>query len=208
MAEPSDHDAERVRSTASPGILFYDPSPTTAKLATASLRLAGYRVFYAANRDEAARLCEAHGPAGDAAIVAVVLDASVDARTSAGVLGALVAVPGGSQLPGILLVSPRNATPIPGAKELPTLRRPFSGPALLRIVAETLEDSSVRLPDTRRPLREPTARLSAILNECFPGQPFDDAKVATLFAALREAVARFIEHASRVAGDGSTPRQV
>src|SRR5690606_15007595 len=48
-----------------PGILYYDPNPTTAKLATASLRLAGYEVYNAAGQREAVSMFKLHGASGD-----------------------------------------------------------------------------------------------------------------------------------------------
>ncbi len=122
------------------GVLCYDPNPTTAKLATAGLRLAGYEVFNANNEEEAIRLCKLHGPGGDRTVVAILLDASVSPATSASLLRALAQLPGASELPGILLVSRENPTPIPGAEDLPSLKRPFSTPALVKIVKEVLED--------------------------------------------------------------------
>ena len=56
-----------------PGILYYDPNPTTAKLATAGLRLAGFQVFNAHVLHEAVDLCRAHGPGGDGSVVALLL---------------------------------------------------------------------------------------------------------------------------------------
>ena len=101
------------------GILYFDPNTTTAKLATASLRLAGYTVFNASSKEEAVQMCQAHGPSGDGVIAALLLDASADPRTSASVLAALVALPGSNELPGILMVSRRQPNPIPGTEGLP-----------------------------------------------------------------------------------------
>ena len=104
-----------------PGILYYDPNPTTCKLASAGLRLAGYRVYPAEDKDEALQLCQAHGPRGDSSIAAILLDAAADPHASEDLLKALVQIPGAADLPGILLVSRRNPTPIPAAAGLPTL---------------------------------------------------------------------------------------
>ena len=99
-----------------PGVLYYDPNPTTAKLATAGLRLAGYEVYNAANQEQAVDLCRAHGPAGSGAIVALLLDTATAPAVSAAVLRALVEVPGAAELPGVLLVSKANPIPFPGAR--------------------------------------------------------------------------------------------
>lgn len=69
-----------------PGILYYDPNTTTAKLATAGLRLAGYQVFNAHTQQDAVELCKRHGPGGDRAIMALLLDAAADPAASANVL--------------------------------------------------------------------------------------------------------------------------
>lgn len=122
----------------SPGILYFDPNPTTAKLATAGLQLAGYRVFNAASQEQAVQLCRSHGPGGDGSIVALLLDTATSASVSGATLRALVQVPGSSELPGILLVSRANPTPIPGAEGLPSLKRPFTIPALHKILRETI----------------------------------------------------------------------
>jgi GNAT superfamily N-acetyltransferase len=142
MAESSPH------SDAAPGVLYFDPNPTTAKLATAGLRLAGYQVFNADTESVAAELCRGHGPAGDGSIVAILLDTATSPKVAASVLRALVQVPGAEELPGILLVSRANPTPIPGAEELPSLKRPFTTPALLKILRETI-DNAPRARSTR-----------------------------------------------------------
>jgi CheY-like chemotaxis protein len=170
-----------------PGILYYDPNPTTARLATAGLRLAGYQVFNAHTQQEAVDLCKRHGPAGDRSIMALLLDAAADPAASAGVLRALVQIPGGTQLPGILLVSRSNPTPIPGAEGLPALRRPFSTPALIRLVEEALEGYA---PETAKPATAITVdltvtRLKQLLLEHFPGQEFSEADVDQLAKSLR-----------------------
>lgn len=170
-----------------PGILYYDPNTTTAKLATAGLRLAGYQVFNAHTQQDAVELCKRHGPGGDRAIMALLLDAAADPAASAGVLRALVQIPGGAQLPGILLVSRSNPTPIPGAEGLPALRRPFSTPALIKIVEEALEGyapaASKAPPPT--PLDPAVTRLKHLLGDHFPGQEFSDADVDHFVRALR-----------------------
>ncbi len=168
-----------------PGILYYDPNPTTARLATAGLRLAGYQVFNAHTQQEAVDLCKRHGPAGDRSIMALLLDAAADAAASGGVLRALVQIPGGAQLPGILLVSRSNPTPIPGAEGLPALRRPFSTPALIRLVEEALEGYAPAKPATAITVDLAVTRLKQLLLEHFPGQEFSEADVDQLAKALR-----------------------
>lgn len=170
-----------------PGILYYDPNTTTAKLATAGLRLAGYQVFNAHTLQEAVEYCKKHGPAGDRSIMALLLDAAADPGASGAVLKALVQIPGGAQLPGILLVSRSNPTPIPGAEGLPALRRPFSTPALIKMVEEALEGYA---PAAAQPASAITVdlavtRLKQLLFEHFPGQEFSDVEVEHLAKSLR-----------------------
>ena len=157
------------------GILYYDPNRTTAKLATAGLRLAGFRVFNAHTQDEAVELCRAHGPNGDGAVIALLLDAAANPAASASVLKALVQIPGAASLPGILLVSRSNPTPIPGAEGLPSIRRPFSTPALVKVVHESLEGENLGIAVAQTQDDDlATARLKTILVEHFPGQEFSD----------------------------------
>lgn len=152
------------------GILYFDPNPTTAKLATAGLQLAGYRVYNASSQEKAVALCRDHGPAGDRSIVALLLDSATAPAVSASVLRALVQVPGAADLPGILLVSRANPTPIPGAEGLPSLRRPFTIPALLKVLREAVDV----VPQTRGPQAAPTTsdalrdRVAALLAEHLP----------------------------------------
>lgn len=128
-------------SPGAPGILYFDPNPTTAKLATAGMQLAGYRVLHASTQEQAVRLCRAHGPGGDGTVVALLLDTATSPAVSAATLRALVQVPGAAELPGILLVSRANPTPIPGAEGLPALKRPFTIPALHKILREAIDDA-------------------------------------------------------------------
>lgn len=128
-------------SPGAPGILYFDPNPTTAKLATAGMQLAGYRVLHASTQEQAVRLCRAHGPGGDGSVVALLLDTATSPAVSASTLRALVQVPGAAELPGILLVSRANPTPIPGAEGLPSLKRPFTIPALHKLLREAIEDA-------------------------------------------------------------------
>lgn len=128
-------------SPGAPGILYFDPNPTTAKLATAGMQLAGYRVLHASTQEQAVRLCRAHGPGGDGSVVALLLDTATSPAVSASTLRALVQVPGAAELPGILLVSRQNPTPIPGAEGLPSLKRPFTIPALHKLLREAIDDA-------------------------------------------------------------------
>lgn len=134
------------------GILYFDPNPTTARLATAGLRLAGYAVFNAADEDTAVSVCRQHGPGGDGSIVALLLDTASSPETSASVLRALLQVPGASELPGVLLVSRANPDPFPGATSLPSLKRPFTTPALLKVLREALEAPPVAPPQPSQAL--------------------------------------------------------
>ncbi len=128
-------------SPGAPGILYFDPNPTTAKLATAGMQLAGYRVLHASTQEQAVRLCRAHGPGGDGSVVALLLDTATSPAVSASTLRALAQVPGAAELPGILLVSRQNPTPIPGAEGLPSLKRPFTIPALHKLLREAIDDA-------------------------------------------------------------------
>jgi CheY-like chemotaxis protein len=180
MAQPSPA-AGRAEA---PGILYYDPNRSTARIATAGLRLGGFEVYTATEKDEAVELCRAHGHEGDGTIAAILLDASVHPKTSASVLKALARLPGAAELPGILLVSRRNPRPIPGAEALPSLARPFSTPALVRIVRETIEDHRAEagndstVPDTGH------ERLRELLTFHFPDLEIHDETVSAFAADL------------------------
>ncbi|MFY0530574.1 hypothetical protein [Nannocystis pusilla] len=69
---------------------------------------------------------------------------------------------------GILLVSRSNPNPIPGAEDLPALRRPFSTPALIKIVEEALEG---HVPASKAPAQTPldpaVTRLKHLLGDHF-----------------------------------------
>jgi hypothetical protein len=144
-------------SPGAPGILYFDPNPTTAKLATAGMQLAGYRVLHASTQEQAVRMCRAHGPGGDGTVVALLLDTATSPAVSASTLRALVGVPGAAELPGILLVSRANPTPIPGAEGLPALKRPFTIPALHKLLREAIDDAprpkAARTPSMSEPVR-------------------------------------------------------
>jgi CheY-like chemotaxis protein len=176
-----------------PGILYYDPNPTTAKLATASLRLAGYQVFNATGQRDAVTLFKTHGASGDNSIVALLLDASADPAVSASVLRELVRLPGAADIPGILIVSRRNPNPIPAAAGLPTVRRPFSSPALLKVVSETVAslDAAKLPPDMDDVPDQRKVQLARLISKHFPrlGQleQSDMAAVESLFQELEGA---------------------
>jgi CheY-like chemotaxis protein len=176
-----------------PGILYYDPNPTTAKLATASLRLAGYQVFNATGQKDAVTLFKMHGASGDNSIVALLLDASADPAVSASVLRELVRLPGAADIPGILIVSRRNPNPIPAAAGLPTVRRPFSSPALLKVVSETVAslDAAKLPPDMDDVPDQRKVQLARLISKYFPrlGQleQLDMAAVESLFQELEGA---------------------
>ncbi|MBC8074419.1 MAG: DUF4388 domain-containing protein [Deltaproteobacteria bacterium] len=158
-----------------PGVLYFDPNPTTAKLAMAGLRLAGYAVMHAATPEQAVDLCRTHGPAGDRSIVALLLDTATAPAVSAAVLRALVEVPGASDLPGVLLVSRANPTPFPGAEKLPSLKRPFTTPALLKVVRDTIDQLDhpnhpppAKLARARQAPDDAVLRLEIALQQFFP----------------------------------------
>lgn len=164
--------ASQPAADAPTGILYFDPNPTTARLATAGLQLAGYRVHHAPTQDKAVELARKHGPGGDRSIVALLLDTATSPAVSGSVLRALVQVPGAADLPGILLVSRANPTPIPGAEELPALKRPFTIPALLKVLRETIEAAPP--PGTYEQDRISDAlriRVAMLFEEFFPNLP-------------------------------------
>ncbi|NVB40456.1 DUF4388 domain-containing protein [Pseudenhygromyxa sp. WMMC2535] len=169
-----------------PGILYYDPNPTTAKLATASLRLAGYEVYNAAGQREAVTMFKRHGAGGDNSIVALLLDASTDPAVSSGVLRELVRLPGASDIPGILIVSRRNPNPIPAAAGLPTVRRPFSSPALLKVVGETIASVDTgRLPtDMAAAPDQRKVQLQRLLAKHLPGVAANEQALSALLHDL------------------------
>lgn len=164
--------ASQPGSAAPAGVLYFDPNPTTARLATAGLQLAGYGVHHAPTQDQAVELARKHGPGGDGSIVALLLDTATSPAVSGSVLRALVQVPGAADLPGILLVSRANPTPIPGAEELPAIKRPFTIPALLKVLRETIEAAPPpgtfeqdRISDALR------MRVAMLFEEYFPNLP-------------------------------------
>jgi CheY-like chemotaxis protein len=160
-----------------PGVLYYDPNPTTAKLATAGLRLAGYEVHNAVNQEQAVELCRSHGPGGDRTIVALLLDTATAPAVSASVLRALVEVPGAAELPGVLLVSRTNPIPFPGAEALPSIKRPFATPALLKVLREVIDEPPKPKPaPVRTVVDTAVTRLGRALVQHFPGlKPEEDA---------------------------------
>jgi len=150
-------------------VLYYDPNPTAAKLATAGLRLAGYRVLHAASLDQAVELCRAHGPAGDQGIAALLLDTATAPAVSAAVLRALLEVPGAASLPGMLLVSRANPVPFPGAETLPSLKRPFTTPALLKFLRDAIDVVPATKPARARATPDDAVlRLEIALQQFFP----------------------------------------
>ncbi len=181
---PDSHEARTA-----PGILYYDPNPTTARLATASLRLAGYGVYNAAGQRDAVSLFKAHGGGGDNSVVALLLDASTDPSISANVLRELVQLPGASDIPGVLIVSRRNPNPIPAASGLPTVRRPFSSPALLKVVNDAIASvDSARLPaEMDRIPDQREVQLHRLLEKHFPSFEFSDSSVSGLLRDLEGA---------------------
>ncbi|MBX7083714.1 MAG: DUF4388 domain-containing protein [Nannocystaceae bacterium] len=161
--------ASQIAAVAGTGVLYFDPNPTAAKLATAGLRLAGYAVLHAASLDQAVELCRSRGPAGDRSIAALLLDTATAPAVSAAVLRALLEVPGASELPGMLLVSRANPVPFPGAESLPSLKRPFTTPALLRFLRDSIDAAPAPKPSRARQSRdEAVLRLELALQQFFP----------------------------------------
>ncbi len=170
-----------------PGILLYDPNPTTAKLAAASLRVAGYMVHGASDEAEAVELAHQFGAAGDDSIVALLLDATADVDASTSLLRALIAVPGAAELPAVLIVSRSNPTPIAGAEELPTIRRPFAAPALIKVIAEVLADVGAEGPKLGRAApMSLEGKWAAILSEQL-GSPVSEPQAGAIRSALEAA---------------------
>ena len=174
MTDPAHHGgtggaAGNSGGTTAPGVLYFDPNPTTARLATAGLRLAGYQVFTAGSKTEAVEHCQAHGPGGSGTIRVLLLDTASSPALSASVLKALIQIPGASELPGVLLVSRANPTPFPGAEGLPSLKRPFTTPALLKVLREAIDTPpKAREKVSQRTGDEALARLEVTLKEHFP----------------------------------------
>ncbi|MBK6917372.1 MAG: DUF4388 domain-containing protein [Deltaproteobacteria bacterium] len=188
-ASPADRSASASHSSASlhghAGVLYFDPNPTAAKLATAGLRLAGYNVLHASNLDQAVELCRTRGPAGDRSIAALLLDTATAPAVSAAVLRALLEVPGGSELPGMLLVSRANPVPFPGAESLPCLKRPFTTPALLKFLRESIDVAPPPRPVRARATRdEAVLRLELALQQHFPELEPDNDTLRRLHATL------------------------
>jgi CheY-like chemotaxis protein len=183
--------------TAEVGVLYYDPNPTTTKLAVAGLRLAGYKVFACDDRDEAVQLCSTHGPAGDGQIRAIMLDTAADAGGAASVLRALVQLPGASELPGILIVSKSAPRPIPGAEALPTLVRPFSTPALVKIVREALDETKPHAARAQAPLDATAQRLKSLLEQHLGGHAIGEAEVRRIASALRLEAGELVDTSLR-----------
>jgi CheY-like chemotaxis protein len=173
------------RSENAPAILYFDPNPAGAKLVLATLRLAGYGVYYAASRAAATELCRVHGPGGDRSIAALVLDASAEPREAAALLAAILQIPGSKDLPGMLLVGRRDPSPFPGAENLPQLQRPFSSPALIRL----LQEAQIQSPLAQRlttSVRTPEERLRSLLANHFPREMVTDSTIRAIFRALDE----------------------
>lgn len=172
MTDSANQSTDRGNSSSgkpAPGVLYFDPNPTTARLATAGLRLAGYQVFTAGSKTEAVEHCQTHGPGGTAAISVLLLDTASSPALSASVLKALIQIPGASELPGVLLVSRANPNPFPGAEGLPSLKRPFTTPALLKVLREAV-DAPPKATDevAQRTGDEALARLELTLMKHFP----------------------------------------
>ena len=182
---PDDDDSGVVHDGRVPGVLYFDPNPTTARLATAGLRLAGYNVYVVGNQAQAVDTLRRFGPAGAGNIVALLLDTASSPAVSASVLKALVQVPGAQELPGILLVSRANPTPIPGAESLPALKRPFTTPALLKVLRESIEAGPPPQVSVGQGVGEELlARIELSLAEHFPDLEADRKSLRGFASAL------------------------
>ncbi|MCH9680754.1 MAG: DUF4388 domain-containing protein, partial [Deltaproteobacteria bacterium] len=119
-------------------------------------------------------------------IVALLLDTATSASASGAALRALVQVPGAAELPGILLVSRANPTPIPGAEGLPALKRPFTIPALHKVLRESIDKTPTpRSPKRTNQISETVrVRLRKALAEALPEVPVDTAALDKLASTL------------------------
>jgi hypothetical protein len=177
--------ADPLTAPDAPGVLYFDPNPTTARLASAGLRLAGYNVFHAGELDPVVELAVTHGPGGDGSIHCLLLDTVTSPQLAADVLRSLVQVPGATELPGILLVSRNNPHPIPGAESLPSLRRPFTTPALLKLLRDAVEPQPDPDPETGQVVGAPVLqRLRSLLGEHFPDLELDEARLQAFASSL------------------------
>lgn len=173
-----------------PGVLYFDPTPSSSKWATETLQKAGFRVFHAPHRESLVQQCTQHGPSGDEEIAVLVLDASGDSEESTQILRELVKIPGAEDLPALLLLGQDQARPIPGMDGMLTLQRPFSGSSLIRALQQTLQDSPrgnlLPPPPTlrRKKVRGPKERLRDILEAHLPPDSVSDALVHRLYRAL------------------------
>jgi hypothetical protein len=176
--------------TLGPGsaVLYFDPNPTAAKLATAGLRLAGYGVLHAGTLDQAVESCRAHGPGGTGIIAALLLDTATAPAVSAAVLRALLELPGAASLPGMLLVSRANPNPFPGSESLPSLKRPFTTPALLKFLRDAIDVVPTAAPAKATKSRgtpdDAVLRLEITLQQYFPELEPDTETLRRLAATL------------------------
>ena len=145
--------AEANPSSGIRGILYFDPTPTSAKLARASLQLGGYKVFHAPDSAAFEELYLAHGPEGERILQGVLVDASRESEAASSIVASY------AKLPLLLLASRRNPVPFVGAEKLPTLKRPFGTPALLKAIADLLENAENSAPPeaTKTLTEEPQA---------------------------------------------------
>lgn len=174
-------DSEQKRNQ--PGILYFDPSPTSAQMICASLRLAGYRVLYAPSPQQALELAMRHGPQGDHSLVALVLDTTLHKRESAELVQSLAKLPGVDALPTLMIVFPND----PSAGELSRIPRPVRASALLRALRDSIE--ALGDADTLKELggNSPQARLRDILSRHLPESRLKAPLVSALYRALEEA---------------------
>lgn len=174
-------DSEQQRSQ--PGVLYYDPNPTSAQMICASLRLAGYRVLYAPSPAQALELAMRHGPQGDHTLVALLLDTTVEIKASAELVQSLAKLPGVDALPTLMIVSPGD----PHAGELSRIPRPVRASSLLRALRDSIE--ALGDADSLKELGgySPQARLREILARHLPEARLKEPLVAAIYRALQEA---------------------
>lgn len=185
MTDSANTGSTETSGKAAPGVLYFDPNPTTARLATAGLRLAGYLVYTAGNKTEAVEHCQAHGPGGGNTIDVLLLDTASSPALSASVLKALIQIPGASELPAVLLVSRANPTPFPGSEGLPSLKRPFTTPALLKALREAVEATP---PDSNEVAQRAgdaaLGRLDEMMRQHFPDLAPNPEQLRALHSSL------------------------
>lgn len=174
--------ADREQKGSQPGILYFDPSPTSAQMICASLRLAGYRVLHAQVRERALALAKQHGPQGDHALVALVLDNTVNPNESSELVQALAKLPGINDLPTLMIVHPGD----PHVSELSRIPRPVRASLLLQALRDSIESLEGAHALDQLEAHSPKSRLKAMLTRHLPETRVKESLVQELFRALQD----------------------